>query len=106
MQATYSADLVAPALAGLSATQLANLVNQETYGEWLAKQISLTSAPDNFSPDSQEASEAAGAAGEAEYQATQVLATLSEDQQAKLLVLARCAINGDAVEELMALMPV
>jgi hypothetical protein len=105
MSTTYSAELVAPALAGLSATQLANLVDQGTFGEWLGRRISSTSEADDFSPDSQEASEAAGAAGDAEYQATQVLATLSEEQQESLKIQAFG--HGEEVSwEIADLMPV
>ena len=106
MNTIYSPELVAPAIAALTQTQLRNLVDQDRFGPWLEKAISSTSEAETLQPDSQEASEAAGAAGDAEYQATQLLATLSEEQQESLIQQARGEIDGDAMAELRDLMPV
>gem|GEM_PF-5084327 len=106
MSKIYSPELVAPAIAGLTATQLANLVDQERFVDWLESRICLTSEEETWQPDSEEANEAAGAAGDAEYQATQILATLSEEQQESLIYQARGEIDGDAMTELRDLMPV
>ena len=104
MTTTCLPELVAPAIANLTERQLANLVDQGGFGKWLESQISSTSETDSFQCDSQEASEAAGAAGDAEYQATQMLATLSEDQRENLLQQATNEGLGLAMTELRDLM--
>ena len=63
MEATYSAELVAPAIVRLTEDQLRNLVNQGRFGKWMETQISSTSDTDNLPVDSQEANEAAGEHG-------------------------------------------
>ena len=63
MEATYSAELVAPAIVRLTEDQLRNLVNQGRFGKWMETQISSTSDTDNLPVDSQEANEAAGGHG-------------------------------------------
>lgn len=60
-------------------------MDQDRFGPWLEKAISSTSDAEPLEPDSVEA---AGGAGDAEYQATQLLATLSEEQQESLMVQA------------------
>ena len=105
MTTTYSAELVAPAIASLTETQLRNLVTQERFGEWLETRISSTSEAETLQPDSVEASEAAGTAGDAEYQATQLLATLSEEQQESLMVQA-FGYGEDVTATVQDLMPV
>lgn len=108
MKTTYSAELVAPAIASLTETQLRNLVDQEGFGAWLAAKVKISSDsdPDNFSPDSEAASEAAMMAGDSEYAATQLLATLSEEQQESLLSQAKWETDGDVLTELREIMPI
>ena len=108
MTTTYSAELVAPAIASLTETQLRNLVDQEGFGAWLAAKVGISSIsdPDNFSPDSEAASEAAMMAGDAEYAATQILATLSEEQQESLVTQAWVETTLEIKAEVQDLMPV
>ena len=104
MSTIYSLELVAPAIAGLTERQICNLVDQGQFGKWLASQISSTLEPDSYRCDSEAASEAAGASGDAEYQATQVLATLTEEQREKLEQQVYLDIGPNTQSEVLALM--
>lgn len=104
MKATFSAELVAPAIAGLTETQLRNLVDQGTFGTWLAKQTTTSSDSPQAAPDSQEASELAMNSADSEYEATQLLATLTEEQREEAASQAAMEIGRDAKDEILMLM--
>ena len=104
----YNYELVAPAIASLEAEQIRKLLKAEKFGAWLASRISSTSEDDEEEPwvelDSMQANEMAGAAGDAEYQATQVLAELSEEEREDLWIQAYG--DDDSMNELLDLMPI
>jgi DNA-directed RNA polymerase specialized sigma24 family protein len=103
---TYSAEMVAPAIADLTETQIKNLVDQGHFGTWLERKILQEGDPESLAPDSEEASERAGQAGDSEYRATQLLATLTEEQQESLVDQVFGEIGNEAKAEIMDLMPV
>lgn len=103
---TFSVELVAPAIASLDPWQLGKLIDNGKAGEWLKKMTYLHSDPLSVAPDSLQAAELAGAAGDAEWEATKVMEELTEDQLHDLIYQARQSIDSDGVIELQQLMPI
>lgn len=101
----YNPELVAPAVASLSLSQLKKLVDEWTFGEWLGGMIGSSSSPDSVAPDSQEASESAMLAGDSEMEVSRLLEHLTEDQIQSMISQAGCACGDDVREEMEQISP-